>query len=648
MPQGLVGGALLLLVALAPCAALLAWYLHAVRRAPEPASRVVGSVLAGVAMFGLAAVLQRWLTPALADAPDAVRAFGLVATSEELLKLGATLAVAGWPGRWERLVSGVVYAVAVAVGFAAAENIAYVSQYGASTGAIRAMTAVPGHVLHSALIGVALGRWSALGPAAAKATVAAAVAAITAHGAYDLLLTLGGPARFGVLAVLTVETVAVGWLFTRARAEDLARDVEALTRVPLLAGAPASSLRLLAERSVRRRLPSDRFVVREGGPGGRLFLLLEGRLLVERDIEDGREALAELLDGAVVGELSVLTGEPRNADVTTVEPSLLLSVPRVALLEAIEEAPELAEGLLRAARPRADDPAKLPTVDALRADARRAFDAGRMRLERDGLAHRLARVPLLSRLPGELLERLADDAVVVQQRSGSRIVKQGAGSPGLCLLLDGDAQVIRDGEVVDTLVEGDFFGEDGLLTGWSATTTVRATTPVRLCALRWQEVGPAVGRAPELGVALLDAFEERLHALRRAGLGVEPGEPTPWQRAARRLAGGGRSLDDAESALLEAFAELRTLPPSAVRALAGATEELALPGTLPATGGFWLGAEQRFFLSDEHLEETLARSPEVLRFLARCRLTSTASLVGRELSPRTKGFLEARPRLRKS
>lgn len=652
MPDGLLGGALLLLLALAPCAALLAWYLYAVRRAPEPASRVTAALLAGAAAFGLAAAGQAALAPALADASETLRAFGLVATSEELLKLVAVLAVAGSPRRYERLVSGIVYAVAVAVGFAAIENITYVAQYGASAGAVRAMTAVPGHVLHSALVGVALGRWHAAErPATASLlVVAAAVGAIALHGTYDLLLGVGGPARYGVLALLSGETVAVAWLFARARSEDLARDVVALTSIDLLASAPASSLRLLAERSVHRRVPALRRLVREGGPGERMFLLISGRLLVERDIEDGREAIAELVDGAVVGELSLLTGEPRNADVETVEPSRVLSVPREALLEAIEEAPELADALIAAARPRVDDEASLPTPDALRAEARELVDAGRARLRRGGLAHRLARVPLLKELPAELLERLADDAVEVQLRPGARIQRQGRASPGLCVLLDGDAERLRDGVPAGVLLDGDFFGEGGLLTGWPASTTVRALSPVRLAALRWPEVAEAVGRAPELGVALLDSFERRLHALRRAGSGVQPGRPDWRERLAIRWLGGrdrGGAPDAAERALLGTFEELRWLPPSAARALAAAVEQLAIPGTLPARDGFWLGAEQRFFLADDKLEEALARSPDVLRFLARCRLTSTASLVGRELSPRTQGFMDARPMLKR-
>ena len=94
--------ALLLLLALAPCAALLGWYLHAVRRAPEPAWRVVACLAGGAAAFGVAAGLHLAL-PQLRSLSPAARAFGLVGPSEELLKLAVILLIGGRPWRYGRL-----------------------------------------------------------------------------------------------------------------------------------------------------------------------------------------------------------------------------------------------------------------------------------------------------------------------------------------------------------------------------------------------------------------------------------------------------------------------------------------------------------------------------------------------------------------
>lgn len=42
---------------------------------------------------------------------------------------------------------GIVYAVAVSIGFAAAENVLYVMEYGMATAGVRAVTSIPGHCI---------------------------------------------------------------------------------------------------------------------------------------------------------------------------------------------------------------------------------------------------------------------------------------------------------------------------------------------------------------------------------------------------------------------------------------------------------------------------------------------------------------------
>ena len=50
----------------------------------------------------------------------------------------------------------IVYAVMVALGFAAFENVKYVYSYGFATGLVRAVTAVPGHAIFGVFIGLSL------------------------------------------------------------------------------------------------------------------------------------------------------------------------------------------------------------------------------------------------------------------------------------------------------------------------------------------------------------------------------------------------------------------------------------------------------------------------------------------------------------
>ena len=66
-------------------------------------------------------------------------------------------------------------------------------------------------------------------------------------------------------------------------------------------------------------VPAGRVLMRQGASAGEMFVIAAGGVVVERD---GREVV-KLGPGAVVGEMALLSEAPRNATVTTTEPSTL-------------------------------------------------------------------------------------------------------------------------------------------------------------------------------------------------------------------------------------------------------------------------------------------------------------------------------------
>ena len=66
-------------------------------------------------------------------------------------------------------------------------------------------------------------------------------------------------------------------------------------------------------------VPAGHVLMRQDASGGEMFVIASGGVIVERD---GRE-LARLGPGDVVGEMALLSEGPRNATVTTAEPSTL-------------------------------------------------------------------------------------------------------------------------------------------------------------------------------------------------------------------------------------------------------------------------------------------------------------------------------------
>ncbi len=87
-------------------------------------------------------------------------------------------------------------------------------------------------------------------------------------------------------------------------------------------------------------------VMRQGDVGQSLFVLAEGALDVRIPREDGEEvAVARLVHGAVFGEMSLVTGQPRSATVVAVTEAVVFELGRRELDPVLRRRPELLEAL---------------------------------------------------------------------------------------------------------------------------------------------------------------------------------------------------------------------------------------------------------------------------------------------------------------
>ena len=139
-----------------------------------------------------------------------------------------------------------------------------------------------------------------------------------------------------------------------ARRKELA---ETLHSVPLFGKCTPRELRTVARFVETAELPAGTHLVREGEEGDALFVILEGEAVVQTD---GRE-LARVGAGDYFGELAILDGEPRAADVVA-STDVTIAVLGIRMFRTlVRELPDLAEqllaglaGELRTARARAD------------------------------------------------------------------------------------------------------------------------------------------------------------------------------------------------------------------------------------------------------------------------------------------------------
>jgi CRP-like cAMP-binding protein len=85
-----------------------------------------------------------------------------------------------------------------------------------------------------------------------------------------------------------------------------------------------------------------------GDPGDAMFVILDGEIEVRTVSPEGREVrLVALGPGAVAGEMAVLDGGGRSADMVASRRSRLWRISRQALLDMLRDEPDLALALMR-------------------------------------------------------------------------------------------------------------------------------------------------------------------------------------------------------------------------------------------------------------------------------------------------------------
>lgn len=102
--------------------------------------------------------------------------------------------------------------------------------------------------------------------------------------------------------------------------------------------------------------------------------------------------------------------------------------------------------------------------------------------------NRLTAIPLFSDLSSEEAKRLSAFATETSIAEGQILMKQGDYSTELIAVEEGTADVVRDGERIASLKEGDLIGEMGLLEREPRSADVIATSPMRVIKLTHWEI----------------------------------------------------------------------------------------------------------------------------------------------------------------
>jgi CRP-like cAMP-binding protein len=133
-------------------------------------------------------------------------------------------------------------------------------------------------------------------------------------------------------------------------------------------------------------------------------------------------------------------------------------------------------------------------------------------LHKNAKVELIKRVPLFERCSKRELSQIASLADELDLPHGRTLTKEGAAGHEFVVIVDGAADVEREGRRVNTLRAGDFLGEIALVTGRPRTATVTTTKPSRLLVITAQAFRSLLRDVPSLQLKVLEALAARLPA----------------------------------------------------------------------------------------------------------------------------------------
>jgi CRP-like cAMP-binding protein len=128
----------------------------------------------------------------------------------------------------------------------------------------------------------------------------------------------------------------------------------------------------------------------------------------------------------------------------------------------------------------------------------------------DDLAETLRRFQLFADLDRPQLEAIADPDRERWFGQGERILRRGVSGSGFYVILDGEAAVQIEGEELNRLRPGDFFGEVSTLIGENPTADVTAVEPLHCLEIPGPALEAFLLDYPRVMLRMLQTEAQRL------------------------------------------------------------------------------------------------------------------------------------------
>lgn len=235
--------------------------------------------------------------------------------------------------------------------------------------------------------------------------------------------------------------------------KDSTAALDTLSASPLFSRLDRAARATIADELTTVQLSVGQVLFRQGDPGDSLYVVESGLLEVRMAAADGSSQVLDRLDaGAAVGEMALLTGQLRTADVVAVVDSRLVRLDKAGFDRLAANQPAIASGLAVAIMPR---------------------------------IHRLKLAGILNRLFGAIepatLHAIQEKIVWRRLADGEALFHQGDSGMSMFIVVNGRLQIVleedeeRAERVIGEVGAGETVGEFALLTDDVRSATIIAT-----------------------------------------------------------------------------------------------------------------------------------------------------------------------------
>jgi CRP/FNR family transcriptional regulator, cyclic AMP receptor protein len=132
-----------------------------------------------------------------------------------------------------------------------------------------------------------------------------------------------------------------------------------------------------------------------------------------------------------------------------------------------------------------------------------------MRFGKDVKTKLISGVPLFAQCSKAELQEIAAIADEIDIAEGKELTREGSPGREFFVIIEGTASVAQDGDQINELGPGDFFGEVALVKDTPRTATVTATSPVRALVITRQNFKRLIEQQPDIERTVLKALVDR-------------------------------------------------------------------------------------------------------------------------------------------